>query len=377
MKTTGKRREEYITSRTNTASKVKRILLGALLLYAAAAIAPPSAVAAPKRSLPRVSRSRDWSALHHLGIDERAIAGVAPSLIRWVIADLTTGEIAPEQAKAFLATAPAMPQYGDAGPVLPVAAWPPLFGHYLPSTAPATRTCRQAWNGPGTGAWYRVDTDCRFGPWPATSYELHFGNVTYGPGRADKEGIYQSLGLFNAATGAGGDIGFMHVKDADGTYRWVNYGADGAGWKYGAILIDPAQHPSIDVLLEIPARGSLQMTVRDHRSGRALGSQTFSQWHPSLDLTPAGTNIGWYRFDSIAQNPENKDLKSGSKLVDARTNAWTLYAADGWSLALPGLIAPEVFGYAPGKCCSAEEQARIDVRFEARWYASTVDIHYD
>ncbi|MFZ5825501.1 MAG: hypothetical protein ACOY94_14465 [Bacillota bacterium] len=115
--------------------------------------------------------------------------------------------------------------------------------------------------------------------------------------------MYQSLGVFNTSTGAGGDIGFMHFKDpADSKYKWVNYGSDGPkpeDWKYGSIIINPAVNPWIDVLLEIPENGKLKMTVKDHSSGAALGSQTITGWKSDLGLNPAGDDIGWYRFPVI------------------------------------------------------------------------------
>jgi hypothetical protein len=227
------------------------------------------------------------------------------------------------------------------------------------------------WN--GTGAWYHVDTNCSWSPWSATSYDIYFGTVTYGPNREGKDGVYQSLGVFNTSTGAGGDIGFVHFKDTDGKYKWANYGNDATGWKNGSIKVDPAVNPWIDVLVDMPENGKLRMTVKDHTSGTALGTQTFTGWDSALGLNPAGTNIGWYRFDSIANSPEN--LTSGTKLQGANTNNWKLY--DGaWFSATPTFIATSVNGYPPGKCCSTEEKNKITVRVEEQWYASSVDIIY-
>lgn len=133
--------------RLSKTDKFNGILLGTLLSFTVT-----TAVAtAPNPTEPTVA---PWDA----GNDVANSSGVEPSLIRWLIADLATGDITPDQARTFLATAPAMVQVEGDGPVLPMSVKPPLFGHYLRAIPASAGICQQAWNGPGTGAWYRFDS---------------------------------------------------------------------------------------------------------------------------------------------------------------------------------------------------------------------------
>lgn len=249
-----------------------------------------------------------------------------------------------------------------------------LFPALLRADPPAA--CKQAWNGPGSGAWYRVDTACGTSHWSATSIEIGFGSVLYGPGREGVDGVYQSLGIYNSETGAGADIGFTHTKDVtDGRFKWVTYGNDMTGRKKGGIVVDPRQHPRVDLRIDIPAAGSLRMTVRDHLTGALIGQESISGWDPKLGIDPSGQKIGWYRFDSIAQPKE--EFGDGTKLQNAVSRNWRLYNGKRSALSKPNLITPSVFGYPPGPCCSEAEKARITVRNERRWYASNVTITYE
>jgi hypothetical protein len=322
----------------------------------------------------------DVSLLQQAGVTTAEIAELEPVIFEWLIADLATGDLLPERAKRFVASIHTAPYYLDRGMDHFEVAPPPPSGHAPPSASQpsaTSRTCTQAWHGPGSGAWYRVDTACASSPWPSTSLEIGFGEVVYGPGRegAGGDGVYQGLGVFNTVTGVGGDFGFVHFKDRlDGRYKWIIYGNDETtGWRVGDLIIDPAVHPWIDLKVDIPQNGQMRMTVRDHASGTTLGQQVMSGWNPRLGLNPAGTHIGWYRFDSIAQRPEL--LTSGSELRHAQTRNWKLYE-NGWYRATPEWIAGGVRGYLPGQCCSMAEKAKVTPSAEVPWYASSVSIIY-
>lgn len=313
------------------------------------------------------------SLLEQAGLTQAQIAALDPGMAEWLVADLASEAITSEQAQRFVASlGRALPEAGSHRLIYgaaPRRSGRPVFRADPPAP------CKQAWNGPGSGAWYRVDTACQSSHWSATSMEIGFGSVVYGPGREGVEGVYQSLGIYNTETGAGADIGFTYVKDAtDGRYKWATYGNDMTARKDGRIVVDPRQHPRVDLRIDIPAKGSLRMTVRDHASGELIGQESMVGWDPKLGIDPSGTKIGWYRFDSIAQPKEN--FSSGTRLQEAVSQNWRLYHGKGWTLAKPNLIAPSVYGYPPGKCCSEAEKERITVTGERPWYASTVTIMY-
>lgn len=311
--------------------------------------------------------------LERAGLTRGEIAALDPGMAEWLVADLAAGSITPVQAQRFVASL---------GRALPAVESDRLLRGAAPRRssrsvfrADPSAPCKQAWNGPGSGAWYRVDTACQSSQWSATSMEIGFGSVVYGPGREGVDGVYQSLGLYNTETGAGADIGFTHVKDAaDGRHKWATYGNDMTARKDGRIFVDPTRHPRVDLRIDIPAKGSLRLTVRDHSTGELIGQESMTGWDPKLGIDPSGAKIGWYRFDSIAQPKE--DFKSGTSLKNAVSQNWRLYHGKGWTLAKPSLIASSVYGYSPGRCCSEAEKERITVTGERQWYASTVTITY-
>lgn len=355
--------------------------LGALLLAALITMMGPAAhaeeLSAPAGVKPP-GNAYDVSLLQRAGLTTAQLAELEPAMAQWLLADLATGDLPPEKAKRFVSSIQTAPYFVDTGVELTGGPPPPPPGEAQPANPVAGTTCKQAWHGSGSGAWYRVDTACASSPWPATSLEIVFGDVVYGPGRegAGGDGIYQGLGVFNSATGVGGDFGFVHFKDRlDGRYKWIIYGNDEkTGWRAGDLIIDPTVHPWIDLKVDIPQNGQMRMTVRDHASGVALGQQVMSGWDPRLGLNRSGTNIGWYRFDAIAQRSEL--LTSGSQLRGAKTKNWKLYD-DGWYRATSEWVAGSVSGYLPGQCCSMEAKGKVSPSAEVPWYESTVSIIYE
>jgi hypothetical protein len=239
-------------------------------------------------------------------------------------------------------------------------------------------TCSQAWTGAGRGAWYRIDTDCRAGGFPATAITTCFGSVSITPGSSPTTlGFYQSYGVFSTSTGHGADIGFAY--DLDSTLWGSVYNDEVTGYQNGNVTVVPPQHPCVNVTLTA-LDGAVSMNVTDALSGKNLGCDLWTHVDPQLGLNSNGTDIGWYRFDSIAQDPP-ETLRGGVGLQRAVERDWMLQMSQSsgdWVVAGPHLIAPNNSGFAPGPCCSPAERSTITVHASGtlQYSASNVSIVY-
>ncbi len=233
--------------------------------------------------------------------------------------------------------------------------------------------CSQAWNGGGTGAWYRVDTSCQYS---FISTHLIYclptilipSNIT-----SFTDGFYISLGIFNRFNGYSLDIGLTYDFKSE---KWFSYGNDRLGWKYGKISIDSKLNPCINVSLFIKDN-SINYIVRTKNSSIILGEDIYlsSQLDPFLNLTKNNSNFGFYRFDSIAQTKET--LKSGSQIIHAKMQNWILqFYSENLVPAEESNIASNVRGYKPGPCCTKDEISTINVYQETKWNQSDISIRY-
>ena len=234
-------------------------------------------------------------------------------------------------------------------------------------------SCFQAWNGGGTGAWYRVDTSCEY-PLVSTNLTSCLPNVSLTANEtSSSDGFYVSLGMYNRWNGVSIDVGLTF----DWTRRsWTSYANDDRGWKSGSISLDPLTRPCVDVFLTI-ADGSIKYQVREENQSTLLGQDVYlsSQIDPMLNLTRNSSNFGFYRFDSIAQIKET--LKTGSQMISSRTNKWLFELQSGEILLADATsIASNVRGYPPGPCCTDGERKTITVLQEIKWNQSNVSISY-
>jgi len=238
--------------------------------------------------------------------------------------------------------------------------------------------CSQAWTGAGTGAWYRIDTDCRVGGFPATAITTCFGSVSIAPDSTPTTlGFYQSYGVFSTSTGHGADIGFGYDLDS-GSWGSI-YNDEVTGYQNGNVTVVALQNPCVNVTL-IALDRAVSMNVTDTFTGTNLGCDVWTHVDPQLGLNSKGTNIGWYRFDSIAQDPP-ETLRGGVALQHAVERDWMLQTSQpfgDWVDAGPHVIALNNSGYAPGPCCSPAERSTITVHASGtlQYSASNVSIVY-
>lgn len=241
------------------------------------------------------------------------------------------------------------------------------------STNECILNCSQAWNGGGTGAWYRVDTYCQYS---FISTQLVYclpmiivpSNLT-----SFTDGFYISLGIFNRFNGYSLDIGLTYDLK---TQKWFSYGNDRIGWKNGNISIDSKLTPCINVSLFINDN-YVNYIIRTKNGSIILGEDTFfsSELDPYLNFTKNNSNFGFYRFDSIAQIKET--LKSGSQLLHVKMENWTLKLYSGkYVSAEESYIASSVHGFEPGPCCTKDEINTIMIHEQIKWNQSDVSIHY-
>jgi len=233
--------------------------------------------------------------------------------------------------------------------------------------------CSQAWNGGGTGAWYRVDTSCQYS---FISTQLIYclpkiilpSNVT-----SLTDGFYISLGIFNRFNGYSLDIGLTYDLKRD---KWFSYGNDRLGWKNGNISIDSKLNPCINVSLFINDN-YINYIIRTKNGSIILGEDIHfsSELDPFLNLTKNNSNFGFYRFDSIAQNKET--LKTGSEMIRAKMENWILQLYSGEIVpSEESYIASNVQGYNPGPCCTKDEINTITVYQQMKWNQSDISIRY-
>jgi len=231
-------------------------------------------------------------------------------------------------------------------------------------------SCFQAWNGGGTGAWYRVDTSCEYS-FVSTDLNYCLPQIV-NPSNAD--GFYVSLGIFNRFNGYSLDIGLTYDINKS---KWFSYGNDRIGWKSGSISIDSQLNPCINVSLFFQKQ-SIHYVARTMNNSVVLGEDIYlsSQIDPFLNLTNDNINFGFYRFDSIAQT--NETLKSGSRLLHAKLTNWMLQLYSGqYVTADEFYVASNVRGFKPGACCTKDEIQTITIYEENKWNRSDLSIQYD
>lgn len=245
--------------------------------------------------------------------------------------------------------------------------------------------CHQAWVGPGTGAWYRIDTLCNSSNWQQTSVRYCFPRIV---NLASKDGVYVSLGVYNTQTGAGADVGFTFDERSQ---SWCLYAASEKGWVSGSIAIPKTLYPCVDVLVsmvEIDSRqisynqlgnntANIQVVATDSASGKTIGIDIIhgEALDPSLMLNPLGTNIGYYRFDSIAQ-PAPETLASGTVFENSETLLWSVFNRTFSTLVVEEFVAKSNRGFPAGPCCSEREKKTITVQSQIAYHSSIISIRY-
>jgi hypothetical protein len=233
--------------------------------------------------------------------------------------------------------------------------------------------CVQAWNGGGTGAWYRVDTSCLYSftsttltqCLPTISIPSNVTSIT--------DGFYLSLGIFNRYNGVSLDVGLTYDPQ---TRKCLSYANDARGWKSGNIEIDPSINRCINTSLSV-TNGYVNYLVRTRNGSMILGQDLYlpSQLDPLLNLTRNSSNFGFYRFDSIAQTKET--LKSGSLMMHALTAEWLLQLDAQILVPARGkYMASNIHGYPPGPCCTQAEMNTITVYNQSEWNQADILISY-
>ncbi|UJR13411.1 hypothetical protein I4U23_000426 [Adineta vaga] len=234
--------------------------------------------------------------------------------------------------------------------------------------------CFQAWNGGGTGAWYRLDTSCEYSFISTELINCLPSIILPSNLTLFNDGFYISLGIFNRFNGISLDIGltFDYKKNL-----WFSYGNDRLGWKSGNISIDSKQYHCIHVSLSI-YNDYIHYMIKNENNSIVLGEDKYFSYQidPLLNLTKDNINsFGFYRFDSIAQNKET--LKSGSQMIYASMKKWNLRSLSGEILpANQYNIATNVSGYPPGPCCTNQERNTIHIYQEIKWNQSNISIQY-
>lgn len=361
---------------------MKRYLFVIVLLALMLMMIPNSVVIARPSRIERIESGKVSAILRSAGLASSDIEELEPWLASWVAVDLENNMITPEAAKARIRTVSAamregIPNESRIGP--PPRTPPPMWGHYSgpdstisSSSASVSSTCKQAWNGPGTGAWYRVDSECANSNWYSTSARGCWGDVTVGD---PKDGFFLSLGIYNTVAGnqstaVAADVGFEFMPD---TGKWGAYAADELGWHFTNVHINPTNHPCVDLSLLVTSDATLIVT--DPVTGVYLDGHTFSDLDPDLKLNADGNDIGYYRFDSIAEPKGNETLDTGSRLNRQKWSNWNFHADSGSVLATPTYVWTDGTN-APGPCCSDAEESTITVYSQSQWYTSDVTIYY-
>ena len=234
-------------------------------------------------------------------------------------------------------------------------------------------SCKQAWNGGGTGSWYRVDTSCQYSVISTTLLHCLPSIIFPSNTTSTTDGFYVSLGIFNRINGVSADVGLTYDPQEK---KWLSYANDDKGWKSGNISIDSLLNQCVNASLSI-VHGFIRYTIRTVDGSTILGEDIYlpSQVDPSLNLTTNSSDMGFYRFDSIAQTKET--LKSGSQMVHAQMMNWMIELSSQWIVSAdPEYIASNVRGYAPGSCCTEQEINTITVHTQVKWNQSDISISY-
>lgn len=183
-----------------------------------------------------------------------------------------------------------------------------------------------------------------------------------------------SLGVYNTDTGAGADIGFTfdnaaYLRD-NTTQRWGAYANSEAGWRSSDLMVDAAVHACVRVTL-FPSSTSAMTLVVD-----GVGQAVFDKLDPQLRLNTEGVDLGYYRFDSIAQNPP-ETLRGGAQLLNSTWSDWVFWDVEHRLFpATRERVADVVHGYLAGPCCTDAEKSKIYVAREVEWTESQVSIDY-
>ncbi|CAF1585230.1 unnamed protein product [Rotaria magnacalcarata] len=231
----------------------------------------------------------------------------------------------------------------------------------------------QAWDGGGTGAWYRVDSSCLYSFSSTTLIQCLPTIIIPTNETLITDGFFISLGVFNRLNGAGLDIGLTCVPQTD---KWWSYANDALGWKSGNISISSSTNRCINISLSI-SNGCVKYFIRTNNGSIILGQDlyTASQLDPQLNLTVNSSNFGFYRFDSIAQTKET--LKSGSSMIHAQLVEWLLELESHVFVPARGdFMASSIRGYPPGPCCTSDEINAIHTYNETKWNQADISIVY-
>ena len=233
--------------------------------------------------------------------------------------------------------------------------------------------CQQAWNGGGTGAWFRVDTLCQYSLRSTTLVHCLPSIILASNTTSTTDGFYVSLGIFNRDNGVSIDVGLTYDPQVK---NWFSYANDDKGWKSGNISIDSSTDQCINASLSVVG-GSIRYTIRKEDDSTVLGEDIYlpSQVDPSLNLTANSSDMGFYRFDSIAQTKET--LKSGSQMIHAQMMNWMIELSSKSIVSTDAqYIASNVRGYPPGPCCTEQEINTIHVHSQMKWNQSDISISY-
>eukprot|EP01029_Cantina_marsupialis_P012668 TRINITY_DN2792_c0_g1_i1.p1 TRINITY_DN2792_c0_g1~~TRINITY_DN2792_c0_g1_i1.p1 ORF type:complete len:254 (-),score=48.35 TRINITY_DN2792_c0_g1_i1:120-881(-) len=229
-------------------------------------------------------------------------------------------------------------------------------------------TCKQAWNGSGTGAWYRLDVDCRYSNLVNTTMAIKFPQVHKGiPGPAVREGFYMSGGIYDTKVGLGADIGLTLSGG-----KWWPYFGDCHRWMMGnKFSIDPVQFPMVKMIWG-PMNRAAFIKIED-LNGNVLGTQIFDDVTTKMNYNDHGIDMSFYMFFSIAQKKEY--LSTQSRLDGASILSWSMTNVYGTSFEVSSSkVAQSVWGYQPGPCCSEEEKKTIHVSGSIHPYSTVKDI---
>jgi len=233
-------------------------------------------------------------------------------------------------------------------------------------------SCKQAWVGPGTGAWYRVDSNCSTSNYYQTTALIQLPQVII-RNISSGDGVYSSLGVYETTNGNGADIGLTFQDN-----YWYSYAAsEKKGWMSGSIKIPSFEAPLLYISATIVEINTICFRVTDFEKKNEIGKDFFI-FEDEMKLNPLGLNIGFYRFDSIAQSHET--LKSGSSLSNSIVKEWKYYSnVDTLRtevLATKEFVAIQNRGYPAGKCCSEQEKKTIALHSEMEFYGSDLSIKY-
>lgn len=213
----------------------------------------------------------------------------------------------------------------------------------------------------GGGASYDVFTN-------NTGFTVESGTVTLGTtlnANPRNDAFYASLGAY---TGAGSvDVGIWSGGTGSNADSWYAY-ANGTltHWAYGSFQFSQSQDPKV-LLSVLVGTNSLTLDAFNAQSDAAIGSSSFSE--SGYGFGSSGGGVGFYRFDSLAQNSEN--LADGSSLTG---QAWSDVAATPTGSSAE-MVNPGIVSIA-GPECSKPEQRTVHVLSQTKWYASDVSIHY-